>query len=398
MNNSGIPLSQIVKEVRNDQYLNASKNKYPLSKNLRRGDETRRELAAEALGRLARVHPEDVVFCLDEAVTAATEDSNDSVRGNCMGLIASLSKRYPEKVAMYSDQVSKGLLDSHETVVVNSVETLAYISDKAPQGGINELDEIITLLSSRNEKVRFHASIVLYNISMEYPEKVTEFIPKYFDILSNAIVDEKVKLAIAGIIQNIAEAEPGAMIDRIDLIHTSIVESSDYRVQGNLTGALAELSKHDPETVSDYANSLSQLLHDTSNYENKLNLSTILYNVVKYDPRIFEQTNMKNVLRQIYVQTEHEGIRENISLIIREIKENKQAFSRDIVGDLRSDFDDGLMNNIIELANAVGEQTVIQIDSFIDEMKNTNNTNYEITDGSVADINNPQTGLNRRDE
>lgn len=396
MSNRSISIGQILAEARNQQLHNVVRYKHSLKNILTEGEEDNREIAAEALGRLAEKHPDEIVVYLDDAVTAAIEDPNATVRGNAMALVACTAVDYPEKVAMYTERVSDGLADENDTVVNNSIETLAHVTDIAPQGVLDQIDRVISLLSSNNDKERYHSSIVLYNVSLNYPSKISPYNDQLLDILSDSIVDEKVKIALAGTLQNLVEENPDELTESIGAIHTVITNTNDHRIRGNLTGAIAAISEDHPEEVIDHANSFGQLLYDASNYENKLNLTNIIHNIVKHDPRIFQDTNMARAIREVYKNSNKEEIHQNISLIIRHMEQNKNILGPEGLDEFRSDLGEEILNNFKDLANAAGEQIIFQFDSFINEMKNENKTSYEI-DG-VADIDNPQSGVDRRNE
>lgn len=378
------PVHAVLSEVENGNYTAAIRSKNALSRTLQGGAGNERECAARALALLSFEYPDEAYGALDAAIEAATTAERESVRGNAMSILAALARAYPDEVARYAKPITEGLSDSHETVVINAVEALAFITRSAPQGALDVLDEIEQLLDSRDSDVRRYAAIVLYNIAEEYPNHVVEYDIQLISLLSTE--NNKItRIAASGAIYYIADQNPTRLTPRLDDLDSLLRAETDIRVRGSIVGIFAKISEERPQEVRPYLSVLERHL-SVSNHNTLVNTTNAISHIAESDPEAVSESGVIPEIRSLWDRTDSQAIRTNISHITREVTRETGDHSAVHNHHRESDLPPGMIRDAKRLVDESARQVVLEVDNFFTDITRGDETSVEVIDSALGHL------------
>jgi hypothetical protein len=380
-----IPVQVVLREAEQDLHA-AIRYKTTLERVLVHGSGAERERAARTLARIALDYPEEVHRSLRTAVKAAVDDDIDSVRGNSSAIVAALAGTYPKDVAGYIGTIERGLTDPHPTVVENVAETFAFTTRASPQGALDALDDLGALLESNREPVRRHATIAMYNVGRAYPERIVRFDDRLVTRLATD-TDEITRIAAAGALAQVAKSSPDRFADWVDDLESLLRTETDERVQGNVVAVLARLGESDPEAIRPTLDTLSGLL-SSSDHTTLVNVTDAIGHVAAIDPTAVRAADIVPKLRRLWDRTDSATLRANVSEIVRQVSDaDRREEPRRRTGmDDPLDIPSSMLDEILRLGRESTRQVILDIETFIDDRSERNDTTVEVQDSVVGDL------------
>lgn len=376
MSSQGPTANYILEQIQNGNIHPTLENKEEIKNYLLEGSESEKDIAAAILVHLAVYEPHSAVDCLDVAADAAFNEQKSSIKAHCLGVIAGLAKEYPHKAAKYSDRVAELTAKSHGGIIANSVETLAFTTRVAPQAALEVSEVLEGLLDSNDREIKKYTHLTFYNISLNYPDKLTPHTKKLIDSYIKMVdsqfenakarsIGEETRIIASGTIYNICKTNEVSITDELSRLLTFCNRENDKRVKVNLTGTFSQVAEENSKILANNIDEIQKILYEIASPEDKidhkllLNVTELLIPIVNHSPDLIKRTNMETKLRELYDRSESDKVRNNISLIIQKsnIKESREKPDYDIPGRAKKLAEDTVKTVIIEGMDVVNDVT-----------------------------------------
>jgi HEAT repeat protein len=237
-----------------------------------------RERALDALRNLA-----DAGIDIDTPVTSSIarllrRDSQNPVP--VLECAAAIAASQPELAAKLSDDVILHLSSTADETTTVATQCLVEIVLVAPDGLVDAIPKLATLLNCDDQAVRENAVFVLSKIGHANPSRVVPLVPRLVaDIDSRSVAYRADALSTLGAV---ASKYPSAIEPATETI-ADIARSPDATIRGNAIGVLGDAAKTRPQLVMDHLDVIRDSL-DSDDPHVRSNATSTLVTVASRHP------------------------------------------------------------------------------------------------------------------